>query len=436
MQFAAQVQACIELIEAQLNDNQVSDRSLNRYFRARRYIGSKDRNAIATLFYAVLRERLLLEYALDQLGVQPNAAHILAVYFVRLGTPISTIFTDERYQPAKLDAGVADALNQLHDFDWNSVPNHVQLNTPEWLYQLFCDTFGDQQAQIELQALNTEAPVDLRVNTLKGDLSSCQAILKESGISATQTTMSPIGLRLEQRVPVTGLDAFKNGLFEVQDQGSQLLALCTQAQPGQRVIDFCAGAGGKSLALSALMDNKGSIVACDVSGPRLAELSKRAKRAGAFNIRTLEMTSERDKKLKRHASSADVVLVDAPCSGTGAWRRNPDARFNLSAERLAQLLEMQTAILESAARLVRPGGLLVYATCSLLQQENQHQVDKFLNKNNGLYSLIDLNNEAFADYFDNPAPLAHHYFNATPAQTDTDGFFAAVLKRKEEPKDD
>lgn len=430
MQYPAQVQACIELLAVQLNNQSVADRLLYNYFRGRRYIGSTDRARITSRFYNILRQRLTLEYYLSALKIESSPAHIMALALKREEADLSEVFTGEQYQPERLAEAVLAGIESADLVDLE-IPLYAQVNVPEWLMPNFLARFKDQAID-ELTALNQPAPVDLRVNTLFATREQVIEDLRSAGVGAEPTPWSTVGIRLQERTPISNLSLFKQGAFEVQDEGSQLLAQVCAAKAGNKVIDFCAGAGGKALALAAAMNNKGSIIACDINAPRLQELSKRAKRAGVFNVRTLQLNHEHSKLLKRHIKTADVVLVDAPCSGSGAWRRNPDARFNLSPARLLELTQLQSQILSSAARLVKPGGRLIYATCSLFIEENQDQVDHFLNENNDLYQLSDmistLSDAAFAPLLER----SERYLELSPQRTQTDGFFAAVLLRAPE----
>ena len=427
MKFAAQIQACIELLESQLEDQQIADKALNRYFRGRRYIGSKDRAAIITEFYAVLRSRLALEEALNHAGLTVSARLLWAVRGEMKGHDLNLIYTGERFQPAPLSEREQQAVTVAANCDWNQFPPHIQCNTPLWLYEIFSEQWGDQ-TKAQLQALNQEAPVDLRVNALKATREEMLQALNELGINGVEGNHSPWAIRLNRRRAISSLELFRQGLIEVQDEGSQLLALMGQAQKGEKVIDFCAGAGGKTLSLAASMENKGQILACDVSEPRLKELRKRCQRAGVFNVRSIALNHEHDKRLKRHANSADLILIDAPCSGTGAWRRNPDARFNLTRDRLLELNELQSSILAAAAKLVKPGGRLVYATCSVLRSENEEIINKFI-QNNELFQLSNVK------YSADRAPdwsslVSHGLLATTPLLNGTDGFFAAHLNRR------
>src|SRR6516162_1345637 len=235
-------------------------------------------------------------------------------------------------------------------------------------------------------------------------------------------------MRLAQRVPLGGLAAFKEGLVEVQDEGSQITALLTDPRPGMRVVDFCAGAGGKSLALAAQMANRGKLVACDVSAHRLDQATGRLRRGGVGNVERRALTSERDKWIKRHAGSFDRVLVDAPCLGIGAWRRNPGDKWRVTEKDLADLVVQQQAILGSAARLVRPGGRLVYATCSLLREENEAQAEAFLAATPGFSAVPAA--EVWRETIGGAAPGGERYLRLTPAQHGTDGFFVAIFERE------
>ena len=248
------------------------------------------------------------------------------------------------------------------------------------------------------------------------------------GVATEPTPLSPVGLRLRKRVPLSGLAAFKDGLFDVQDEGSQIAALMAGARPGMRVVDFCAGAGGKTLALAAGMANRGKLVACDVSARRLERAALRLRRAGVGNVERRVLTSENDKWVKRHAGGFDRVLVDAPCLGTGTWRRNPDAKWRSRPEDLAELVERQQAILRSAARLVRSGGRLVYVTCSLLREEDEAQADAFLAAMPD-FALVPAA-RAWKETIGGASPAGENYLFLTPARHGTDGFFVAVFERK------
>jgi 16S rRNA (cytosine967-C5)-methyltransferase len=275
-----------------------------------------------------------------------------------------------------------------------------------------------------MAALAKPAPLDLRVNLLKTDRQQAQAALAAEGWEARPMELSPWGLRIDGRRPITTGPAFMSGLVEIQDEGSQLVAAMVGAEPGMRVVDWCAGAGGKTLALAGMMANRGQIVACDVSAPRLDGAVRRLRRAGVHNVER-HLLEAGDKWLKRRAGGFDRVLVDAPCTGTGTWRRNPDARLRLQERDLVELVPKQAGILDHAQSLVRKGGRLVYATCSLLEEENEAQVSAFLSRHPD-FAIVPLWR---AWSLDAPAPNGGDFLSLTPARHGTDGFFAAVLER-------
>jgi len=278
----------------------------------------------------------------------------------------------------------------------------------------------------------TAASTDLRVNTLKATREEAIAAMKAEGITAAPTQLSPVGLRVHGRPPLATLQCFKDGLIEVQDEGSQLVALLADARPGMRVADFCAGAGGKTLAIAAQMRNKGKIVACDVLEGRIDRAAVRFNRAGVHNVERKALSSERDQWVKRHAGTFDRVLVDAPCTGTGTWRRNPDAKWKLTPEDVAELEQVQRNILDSAWRLVKPGGRLIYATCSLLAEENEAQIEAFLAAHAD-FKPVPVG-EVWPGAVGGDCPATSATLSLTPAQHGTDGFFAAVLERVKVPK--
>lgn len=422
MQPAAQVQAVIELLEESIETKRPADRLMANYFRQRRYIGSKDKAAISELFYACLRGRLSLEYLLLQADVEIDAQTLVAAQLFTQGQDLNSIFTGERHFPEhladteKFASISADALAQA--------PMHVQLNVPAWLADEMQDSLAENY-EAEMRASLERAKTQVRCNTLKTSKKALHDLFSHS-YDLEEGVLSPWSLGFNQRVALFNYPEFKQGHFEVQDEGSQILALITQAKAGERVVDFCAGAGGKTLAMAAMMQNKGVIHACDVHSKRLQELQKRTRRAGVHNVQTHVLSSERDKWVKQQIGKADLVLIDAPCSGTGTWRRSPDSRWNLTFEQLDNLEALQSAILESASRLVKPGGRLVYATCSLLKRENEQQISSFVAKNSEFErSSFDLPDGLTASNEGSELRL----FSSTHQ---TDGFFAASLKRKQD----
>ena len=345
---------------------------------------------------------------------------------------IAGAFDGGQYRPARLSEGeraLARALEGRTIGDPDE-PLPVRLEFPAWLEPAFREAFGDRLND-ELAALMVEAPLDLRVNTLKADRPAAIAALAADGIAATPTPLSPLGLRVAGRPPLATLASFTGGLVEVQDEGSQLVGLLTDARPGMRVVDFCAGAGGKTLALAAQMQNKGHLIACDVLRGRVDRAAVRLRRAGVHNVERRGLSSERDPWVRRHAGRFDRVLVDAPCSGCGTWRRNPDAKWRLTPQGLDELVDLQGRILESAARLVKPGGRLVYATCSLLPVENERQVDRFLAAT-PTFSALPVEH-VWADAVGGPCPAVGPSLSLSTARHGTDGFFIAVMERAKPP---
>jgi 16S rRNA (cytosine967-C5)-methyltransferase len=335
----------------------------------------------------------------------------------------------DRFRPARLSEAEERLLRSLttRTLRHPEMPRAVANDLPEWLVPYLDEVFG-KGLEGEMAALNAPATTDLRVNLLKADRETANRALAREGVSAEPTPLSPIGLRLRERVPLGNLAAFKEGLVEVQDESSQIAALLADAQPGMRVVDFCAGAGGKTLALAAGMANRGKLVACEVSLRRLERSARRLRRAGVSNVERRALTGERDKWVKRHAGGFHRVFVDVPCLGTGTWRRNPDAKWRSGPEDLAELVERQQQILRSAARLVRPGGRLIYATCSLLREEDEAQAEAFLAAEPD-FSLLPIA-RAWDETIGGASPGGQHYLRLTPAQHGTDGFFVAVFERR------
>lgn len=427
MKPAAQVQATIELLNELAASGYPADRIMAQYFRSNRYIGSKDKAAISEYFYTVLRSKLGYQYLLQQQGVDVQSRSLVAVMLKEQGQDISTLFNGEQYSPAVFSSEELSKLQAIEFADLAQAPQHVQLGVPEWLAPKLQASLGACYEQ-EMRATNNRATTDIRINTLKTDLQSTLNELQSAGFSLEPGNLSPWCLRFSGRVGLFGMKRFNQGWFEVQDQGSQVLALVSGVKAGDRVVDFCAGAGGKTLAMAAMMDNKGSIDACDVHTGRLKQLSKRAKRAGAHNIRVHALSSECDKWVKKHQGQADVVLIDAPCSGTGTWRRSPDSRWNFQPENLENLMQLQQSILQSASRLVRPGGRLLYATCSLLREENEAQIDEFLDTQKQFeHGEIKLP-QTLAQNLDD-IKFDTHQLRLSPYKSGTDGFYVCELRR-------
>lgn len=429
----ARVQTTVELLTALAEAPRPADAVASAFFRARRFMGSKDRAAVAEAFYTLLRRQARLEWWLARCQHPVDArALVLANALVAEGQTVAELaplWSGARFAPALWSAAELRLARALegHTLEHPAMPQAVVLECPSWAEAGLRAALGTE-LDAELRAMLGPAPLDLRVNSLKTDRPQAQAALRAAGVEAVPTPWSPWGLRVSGRPPLASLAPFRDGLVEIQDEGSQLVALLMDAQPGERVVDFCAGAGGKTLALAACMGNRGRIIACDVLDGRLMRAEERFRRAGAHNIETRALSGARDTWVKRHKGSFDRVLVDAPCSGTGTWRRNPDSRWRTLGPGLVELCRLQAEILASAARLVRPGGRLVYATCSLLREENEAQIENFIARNPGFSVLpveqiwIGINNIS--------SPCKDIYMRLTPYSHKTDGFFAAICQRE------
>jgi 16S rRNA (cytosine967-C5)-methyltransferase len=346
----------------------------------------------------------------------------------------------ERYNPPPPDDAETAILAALEGqgLDDPRQPDWVRLETPAWLMPAFDRAFDGDVAG-ELEALRAAAPVDLRVNRLMADgpREVAEALAAE-GIETEATPYSPLGLRLTGRRAVQATAPYRDGLVELQDEGSQLIALLTGAQPGMAVCDFCAGAGGKTLALAAQMNDRGRLVALDVDGERLGRAGPRLQRAGAREVERRLLASETadgagDPFLAENAGAFDRVLIDAPCTGTGAWRRQPDSRWRLTERALEQRTAAQDRVLAQAARLVKPGGRLVYATCSLLPQENRERVWDFQSSHPAFRPVPVA--EIWAAAVGGPPPADGDDLTLTPARHGTDGFYLAAFERQSEPSE-
>lgn len=393
-----------------------ADAVLSRHFRDNRELGQRDRAFIAETVYGIVR-RLRWLRRLAGAGATPR--QLLLAWLAR----------GEGW-PMRQFEGLASATER----DWIETIKSATLeegsvaeraDMPDWLVERLL-TQHDEASLIKLaQSLNRPAPLDLRINLLKGDRDAVLTRLREDGFDAEPCRLSPQGIRLGGKPALQKHPLFLDGSFEVQDEGSQLLGLLVQPKRGELVVDFCAGAGGKTLQLGAMMRSTGRLYAFDVSEKRLAKLKPRMARAGLSNVHPVLIAHENDAKVKRLAGKADRVLVDAPCSGLGTLRRNPDLKWRQSDAAVDEMVAKQGAILAAAARLVRPGGRLVYATCSLLAEENDAVVDAFLAAHPGFRavsaeSVLDVQGVALA---------TGERLRLSPDAHDTDGFFAAVLER-------
>lgn len=414
---AARVQAAIEILTALQRTSQPTDRFLRDWFRTRRYAGSGDRAAITERVYDVFRHRAA--YMWRMASEDPRSLVIASLLSQTPPEQVAPIFGDSRYGPAPLSDAEKHAIANAR----GEPPLWVRGEFPPWLEKELVRSLGDDLLA-EMQAMQSRASVDLRVNTLKATRDQVRDKLLGLGWDAAPTACAPNGLRLKAAQGLNALqetELFQAGAFEFQDEGSQIIAHLVGAKPGEQILDFAAGAGGKALCMAADMGNRGDIVAYDAAPERMKQLPLRAQRAGATIIRA---ATDLD---ALPSEGFDAVLVDAPCSGSGAWRRNPDAKWRLSPATLEQLHLVQQDILNHAALFVRPGGRLIYATCSLLKWENEDVVAAFLARKSFRHIPV---GQVWSRLFVCKTPMnSTHDFYGSPLRTGTDGFFASIMVR-------
>ena len=433
---AGRLAATIEILDSLSETGRPADQVASFYFKTRRYIGSKDRRWIAESVWRVLRRKARLDWLLNSIDVTPidARARVLADLVVEGGAlPDAEMFQGPHAAtpPDEQDRRMMGRLHK-HSMFHRDMPAWVKGEYPEWMEPKLRQVFGDDLLR-EMGAMRDEAPLDLRVNTLKANREQAVAALAAQGIAATPTPHSPLGLRLARRLALVEVAAWRSGLVEVQDEGSQLVALLADVKPGMAVVDYCAGAGGKTLAMAAAMGNSGRLIACDVAEWRVDRAQDRLRRAGVHNVTRRVISGESDKWIKRNAKAFDRVLVDAPCSGSGTWRRNPDAKWHFTPEDLAEIVASQSVILKSAARLVKPGGRLIYATCSLFHEENEAQVEAFLAANPD-YRAVPVAT-VWEQNAPTSCPVSGQWLRLSPMSHGTDGFFCAVLERQADQAD-
>ncbi|MBL8426555.1 MAG: RsmB/NOP family class I SAM-dependent RNA methyltransferase [Dechloromonas sp.] len=393
-----------------------ADAVVSRYFREHRQLGHADRAFVAETVFAVLRRGRSIEARCA--GQLSDRRRLLATLAIVRGW-------SQRELAPVLKASEEEWLAAAKAVPEADLPPAVRCDLPDWLYARLEQQFGADEVLALSRAMNQSAPLDLRVNTLKGDRDTLLAKLAADDIAATPGALSPLAVRLRDKPALAKHPLFLEGAFEVQDEGSQLLGFLLEPKRGEMVVDFCAGAGGKTLLLGALMRNTGRLYAFDVSDKRLTNLKPRLARSGLSNVHPARIEHERDQKIKRLAGKADRVLVDAPCSGLGTLRRNPDLKWRQDEKSVAELTVKQAAILAAAATLVRPGGRLVYATCSLLSAENDEIVAAFLEKHPD-FSLL----PASAVLGKQGIACEGDVLRLLPHKHNTDGFFAAAMERK------
>ena len=416
MRFSRPVlDACTAAFVAVLPLEHPADSTLSAFFRAHPKIGRQDRATIAESVFAALRRRRLLERVA---GTNNPRRLVLATWTALLGANLREIDPWLRGDEAEWLGAVKSGANARQPFE-------VECDLPDWVIERLRPRFGDS-ALLELaKGLLEVAPLDLRVNTVKLARDAVIARLAEDGLRAAATPYSPDGIRLQGKPAINRHPLFLDGSVEIQDEGSQLLCYLVAPKRGEMVVDFCAGAGGKTLAIGALMRSTGRLYAFDVSPGRIAKLKPRLARSGLSNVHPQRIERTNDARVKRLAGKIDRVLVDAPCSGLGTLRRNPDMKWRQTPKDVAELVEKQKGILSGAARLVKEGGRLVYATCSILEEENQRIVEGFL-ASNEQFKLRPAGEILRSERI---ALEMGEYFQLWPHRHGTDGFFAAVMER-------
>ena len=419
----ALLDACSELVRLTLKFDHPADAIVSRFFRDNRGLGPRERATMAETVYTVLRKKNLFDH-LAPSGSGPKERRLAILGFYGPGDFLRSALTDQ-------ETRWLDECEKVKPDDLMERHRH---NLPEWLVQPLKDQLGADFWPL-VNSLNLGAGLDLRVNTFKAKRTEVQKALAASGIKAVATPYSPWGLRIAGKPALNKHEVFVRGDFEVQDEGSQILAMLLDAKRGEMVVDFCAGAGGKTLAIGAAMRSTGRLYAFDTSAGRLDSFKPRQARSGLSNVHPAAIAHERDDRVKRLTGKIDRVLVDAPCTGMGTLRRNPDLKWRQTMQSVAEMVVKQAAILQSASRMVKSGGRLVYATCSVLPQENEMIAEAFTTANPDFEPLQV--GSILADLKVESAPslcaggeIGQLYLRLWPHRHATDGFFAAVWQKK------
>ena len=419
----ALLEACSELVRLTLKFDHPADATVSRFFRDHRGLGPRERATMAETVYTVLRKKLLFDH-LAPSGSGPKERRLAILGFYGPGDFLRSALTDQE----------KNWLDQCEKVQPEDLMERHRHNLPEWLVQPLKDQLGEEFWPL-VGSLNLGAGLDLRVNDFKAKRADVQKELAKAGIKAVPTPFSPWGLRIAGKPALNKNEAFLKGEFEVQDEGSQLLAMLVDAKRGEMVVDFCAGAGGKTLAIGASMRSTGRLYAFDTSAHRLDSFKPRMARSGLSNVHPAAIAHERDERVKRLSGKIDRVLVDAPCTGMGTLRRNPDLKWRQNLQSVEEMAVKQTAILQSASRLVKSGGRLVYATCSVLPQENESIASAFSLANPD-FEPLDVGEVLSGLKVAEAASLCHGgdnnqlYLRLWPHRHHTDGFFAAVWVKK------
>ena len=419
----ALLDACSELVRLTLKFDHPADAIVSRFFRDNRGLGPRERATLAETVYTVLRKKQLFDH-LAPSGSGPKERRLAILGFYGPGDFLRSALTDQE----------KNWLDQCEKVKPDDLMERHRHNLPEWLVQPIKDQVGTGFWPL-MESFNRGAGLDLRVNDFKAKRTDVQKELAQAGIKAAATPYSPWGLRIAGKPALNKMDAFIRGDFEVQDEGSQLLAMLVDAKRGEMVVDFCAGAGGKTLALGAAMRSTGRLYAFDTSAHRLDSFKPRMARSGLSNVHPAAIAHERDDRVKRLAGKIDRVLVDAPCTGLGTLRRNPDLKWRQNQQSVDEMAVKQAAILQSASRLVKAGGRLVYATCSVLPQENEAIAEAFTAANSDFEArpvgdILTGLKVAQSESLCNGGVNGTLYLRLWPHLHATDGFFAAVWQKK------
>lgn len=429
------LQVCLEAYGKVRQEGWLADRALEVSIRQAQQLFASERRAVAERTYALLRMQSRVDHVLSK--GYPNFERLPASRQDALRFALSRRYSGETWRNATRGLRDDDVteLPKVRSFETmlEGVPEHsrfgLKYSLPQFLVDRFIATFGEEKAASVMEAMNVRGPLCIRTNLLHGDRDALAEKLANEGVESRPTPLSPMGLIIETRQNAFSLQTFKDGLFEIQDEGSQLLGMLVDAPP-KKVVDACAGAGGKTLQLGAQMKNRGELFALDIEEKRLEDLRKRARRAGVHNARVRRIPAEGDEAraaLSDLKGIADRVLVDAPCSGTGTFRRKPDARYRLTPDSIEMQVTRQRELLGRFSELVKPGGRIIYGTCSVLREENEDQIETFLSEHPHFerVPVSDKLGEELAEKVQKDG-----YLRLTPDSHGTDGFFGAILARK------
>ena len=434
----AREQAILDLVQLfEERPHLPTDVMVSQYFRQRRYIGANDKRLLVEDFYSIVRTWGTLSWGWQQIASyrqehlkKPRA--LTLVHRIRQGHTLSslvTLYDGAMYSPSPLSEGEKYMIKAVETPAWwSQIPAPLAQGIPPWMSPLLQDRFGIHYLEA-IQAMIQQAPLDMRINSLKTTRQKILKKLARVGVQATLTPYAPHGLRIPGRISRAVFDSLGTGALEVQDEASQLAALFVDSKPGHMVLDLCAGAGGKTLALAALMENKGQLHAADLDEKRLQKAKTRVRHAGFSNVVYHLLDATGNAWIKRQKDRFDRVLVDAPCSGSGTWRRNPDLIWKSSPQGVSELAAIQHQLLERAAPLVKKGGRLIYATCSLFSEENDDQITAFLHRHPE-FQVVEAASVWTALQEDIPYPFSDpRFFKVSPYESQMDGFFTAILER-------